>query len=182
MTTAGKYEVTALFAYGCDAKDDVTVTKDANIPSIVAGADKILNCEILKTTLTASTLSNLANMELEWKDAAGNVVGNSLSIEVSNSGIYTIHLTDNATGCSTSDEAEVTKYDHVPVAQIIADPSNIINCSLKNISLNAMDQANSIYTWQTSSDGNVGGSTITVTQPGMVTLKVIDTLSLCTST
>ncbi|MFZ1788069.1 MAG: gliding motility-associated C-terminal domain-containing protein [Saprospiraceae bacterium] len=182
VTNAGKYEVTALFAFGCDAKDEVTVTKDANIPSIVAGADKILNCEILKTTLTASTLSNLANMKLEWKDAAGNVVGNSLSIEVSNSGIYTIHLTDNATGCSTSDEAEITKYDHVPVAQIIADPSNIINCSLKNISLNAMDQANSIYTWQTSSDGNVGGSTITVTQPGMVTLKVIDTLSLCTST
>ena len=182
VTNPGTYLVNAVFAFGCQAVDSIVVGKDANIPTVNAGDDKILNCEVLNTSLVASSPNSGASISFEWQNSAGTVLGTGTTLDnVTQGGIYTIKISDASTGCTSFDQVEVLKYDHVPVAAIVADPSNIIDCKIKNIVLTAGIEENSIYLWDTGNQDMIENDKINVDQPGMVRLVVIDTLSKCQS-
>ncbi|MGB0929425.1 MAG: PKD domain-containing protein, partial [Chitinophagales bacterium] len=88
---SGTYEI-RLIAFSGDCEDSytetITITPNAN--ELDLGPDKTICEEGGITTLTA----NLANMEWYFWDKGGVAMGNTQSIEVSESGIYSLSVTD----------------------------------------------------------------------------------------
>ncbi|MCE2789522.1 MAG: gliding motility-associated C-terminal domain-containing protein, partial [Saprospiraceae bacterium] len=103
----GEYTLTVTFPDQCVKTDKVMVLKDANLPVANAGPDQELTCKKLTATLTGS--SNLtSNVIFTWTNAAGTVIGNTPSINVTAVGFYYLEVTNTQNNCkSGKDEVEV---------------------------------------------------------------------------
>ncbi|MCZ2338141.1 MAG: hypothetical protein LC127_08055, partial [Chitinophagales bacterium] len=117
--TEGVYIVTVTFPDQCVATDQVTVTKDANIPDAFGGKDQTLNCVITEIMLTGSTTSQGSNLIFQWTDAGGNIISNTTGLLVNQPGSYYFEVINTETNCSSGkSEVRVTEDIKKPLAQI----------------------------------------------------------------
>ncbi|MEL6658769.1 MAG: gliding motility-associated C-terminal domain-containing protein, partial [Bacteroidota bacterium] len=65
-----------------------------------------------------------------------------------------------------------------PTALILAEPDDFLDCIIVNVSLSGQPQDNSIYLWDIGGD-LLTAEEITISNPGLYGLTVIDTLSGC---
>ena len=173
---------------GCTDTDDVIVLADFVQPTVDAGPGFQLTCT--QTTYTMQGTGSVgANFSYLWTAAmGGNILsgGTTLTPTVNTTGTYTLKITNNINGCTSTDQVVITQSAGVPISTI-ATP-NILTCSLTSLNLNAAGSSVSpsiTYAWTSTNGGNItgGGTTLmpTINTPGTYTLQTTDAANSCTS-
>ncbi|MGO2401056.1 MAG: gliding motility-associated C-terminal domain-containing protein [Mesonia sp.] len=99
--------------------------------TVDAGVDQSA-CDAEEIALTAAvTGADTANATYDWVDSAGNTVGNTESINVTDADVYTVTVTID--GCVASDDVEVI-YNDTPSIDLGGD---ISTCDIDGIILDA---------------------------------------------
>jgi gliding motility-associated-like protein len=171
---------------GCTANDQTEVLIDTNVPAVEAGIGGVLTCGIQELLLEGTASNSGLNMAYEWQNAAGNTLGNLLTLFINEPGTYTLIVTDTILNCTAQDEVMVTENMVDPFAQI--DQISALNCTDQSLVLNAggsIPIGNLDFTWSTL-DGNVlsGINTLNpeIDEPGTYLLTVTDLINGCTDT
>jgi gliding motility-associated-like protein len=116
VNAAGNYTLTVLNnTNGCTANQTVAVTDNIVLPNADAGPEQMLTCTIDQVTLQGAG-SGGANFAYAWTTAGGQFVSgtNSLQPVVSQTGTYTLLVTNTTTGCTQTDVVTVLKETNVP--------------------------------------------------------------------
>jgi hypothetical protein len=177
---AGWYYFKGIYPDGCEAIDSVLVTIDDDLPvvSVIRGQD--LTCEIDEVLLEATAIGN--NLKYEWSTEVGVVIGEGLTLNVSEEGKYYFRAYNTLTGCSSAKIlVEVLKDTKEPSSVIYARPTLVFDCVIKTITLYNDNEADVSYTWRV--DGNLlsNNKTVDISTTGNFSLIAIDTLSGCWS-
>lgn len=98
------------FYSGCEVESSIEVVAEIVLPEVDAGTDLPVTCELQEITLQGS--GDPLNT-ITWSTADGNIVsgGDTYTPLVNEPGTYTIHVTNSATGCSTTDEVVVNNNE-----------------------------------------------------------------------
>lgn len=165
-----------------DAETTVSVII-AGQPIVDAGSDDAINCT--NTTLSLNgDASNCTGCLYFWTTSGGNITSNpdQANITVDAPGTYTLTATSE-TGCSNTDDLEVTENTTAPVA----DAGEDINLGCEMALVTVGGPATSIgpqytYEWTTVTGGTVEQDDIPFTeveQSGTYLLRVTDTTNGC---
>lgn len=102
---------------GCFSQDEVIVQQDIQSPATDAGADATLNCAVNQVTLDGTKSADGNGYSYLWVTVDGNIVSGASTTTpvVDQTGTYTLTVTNETTGCTNSDVAQVI-YDNGPSA------------------------------------------------------------------
>ncbi len=179
VSEPGTYFFTATYPNNCIIEDSVVVDLNGEIPTVDAGPDQIITCDILEVFLDGSMSSQGPNILYIWTNQAGDTISQETGLNVTNGGTYYLQLTDIVSGCiSAIDEVLVIDSTALPLAIIYAEPQNILDCTVSSILLYSIDQENVSYTWGSSS-GSITTDQIIIGEPDTYTLLAIDTITGC---
>ncbi|MFD1283410.1 hypothetical protein ACFQ3R_00720, partial [Mesonia ostreae] len=99
--------------------------------TVDAGADQSA-CDAEEITLTAAVAgADTANATYDWVDSAGNTVGSTETITVTQADLYTVTVTID--GCVASDDVEVS-YNNTPSIDLGSD---ISTCDISGVVIDA---------------------------------------------
>ncbi|MEB2342817.1 MAG: hypothetical protein OZ932_12535, partial [Flavobacteriia bacterium] len=174
VDAAGTYTLVVTYtSTGCSSSDDVSVTTNMSQPGASASVDQGLTCSITSVTLQGS--SSTSGVTYGWSGPNG-FTSTEQNPTVSEPGTYTLVVTDNANGCSSSDLVNVTQDIDAPGANA---QGGTLTCAVTSIQLQG--SGNGSYSWSgpngfTSTDQNP-----TVNEAGTYTLTVTGANG-CTST
>lgn len=186
---AGTYTVVVTNADNhCSASFAISVTDNFTVPIADAGATQEFDCATTTLTLDGSGSGQGTQYSYEWSGNPGNIINgkNTLSPEIDEPGTYTILVTNNNNGCSSTDQVIITKSDDIPQADGGGDRE--ITCDSSTIRLfgTASGGNNLSYQWTASNGGNIvsGATTLTpiVNAPGTYELEVINNDNNCSVT
>jgi len=152
VNAAGTYTVTVTNATGCSGTDVQTVTIGSGPTPNIAAAPYQCNGQF---TLDAGAGYN----NYAWSNS-----GNGQTTTVSNSGTYTVTVTD-INGCTGTDDFMVT----IPSAPVVDITGNLSFCSNSNTLLTATPGFSS-YAWT----GGGSGQTLSVTAGGTYSVTASD--------
>ncbi len=108
VNAAGTYALTVTDqTNGCTATASVTVTGTATPPDVDAGPDFTLSCNTPRVVLQGS--SSTPGVTYSWSATNGNIVsgGSTANPTVDAPGLYTLLVTDPASGCTAVDAVAV---------------------------------------------------------------------------
>lgn len=173
---------------GCTSSQTVTVPQDIVHPVANAGTDGLLTCAVTTLHLDGSGSSQNGNYAYQWSAGNGGIIingGITLSPTVSSGGTYTLVVTNNDNGCTSTDQA-IVNTNSTPPAVAIATPG-LITCLVSQVTLNGSgsQSGNGIsYAW-TTAGGNISGATTgkncVATASGVYTLTVSNSTNGCTA-
>ncbi|GAB4494283.1 MAG: hypothetical protein OHK0019_20220 [Saprospiraceae bacterium] len=108
VTQPGNYTVIATAPNGCSASTGGTVEDDTQGPAINVGTPDELNCTTTQVALLA-TVQAPGSYLFQWSTQNGNILSgaNTQNPQVNQAGVYTVIVTNNANGCTTSENVEV---------------------------------------------------------------------------
>lgn len=183
VSSAGIYiaEVTDAVT-NCPNTIEVEVVGDTSEPSVMAGEDLTINCNITMVTLMGDTDTTAG--VIAWTDANDNFAGNQLTLEVNRPGLYNLNVT-NEFGCMRTDQVEVLADTISPIADAGMDME--VGCIGADINLDGSGSSMGpefTYMWSTIDGILVSGfNTLTpaVSSAGIYDLIVTNTESGCTS-
>lgn len=186
IDNAGEYRVVVHNPENkCFESFTAVITPDFDAPHVNAGGNSEITCtDEGEITLTGNSTTN--NVSYLWSTPNGCISGSpdQASITACAGGQYTLLVTDNSNGCTSSDIITVTVSDDIPV--ITASPDLDFKCSTTSFVLNAtsnVDPSDATYTWTPFNngviDGTSTGNTITVTAPGRYVVEVINSANGC---
>lgn len=168
----------------CSDTTSVILTSASTYPLAFAGTDTLINCTNPSITLSASGSDSGPNYQYEWQDENGNSIGADSLVSVSNSGLYTLLVTDTDNGCTTSDMVAVGTDFMPPFSDAGSD--QVLDCLSNSVTLdgsNSQQGANISYSWLDSSNNPVGtGITLSVNAADTYTLEVTDMNNGCSAT
>ena len=144
---------------GCTSTDEVTVTQDASVPTSDAGADGLLDCTNTTYNLDGSSSSG-ENLIYTWYNSLDEEIGTGAVLTVSLSDTYTLLVTNQNNGCTSTDEVLVTQDASVPTSNAGAD--GLLDCTNTTYNLDGSNSSgdNLIYTWYNSLDEEIGTGTV----------------------
>lgn len=190
VNQAGKYTILVTNnTNGCTKTAAVDVESIIAYPTANAGPNLTITCALPKVTLDGTGTSTGAEFSYQWGASPGGNIeggGNTLNPIVSTPGTYTITVTNNSNGCTTTDNAAVNQNTTNPNAQI-ASPQ-VLSCTNKTVALNgsASTPAGSLsYQWTTTNgkiENGQNSATANVSEAGQYTLIVTNTVNGCTDT
>jgi len=151
----GNYSVTGTTNDGCQSKDTLQIASLYPLPVINLGPDTDI-CTGDTKTLNAGAGFNQYN----WSNGS-----HSSMITVSNTGIYSVQITDQQ-GCKGTDTIQIRSLLALPKSFL---PVDTTICSYGSFTLKPSQLFNQ-YTWSTG--GN--NSSVTISQPGVYWLDVKD--------
>ena len=180
LDTSSQVTITVTYPGTSCNMDVVVQAPDCNCLAYSdAGPDQFQDCYNGGTVMIGSQNSSQGpRFEYVWYDLMGMEVGYDAIIQVTESGMYTLVVTDLLQNCSNSSSVSVVDQRNEPIAIILADPDSIIDCFVQSVTLSGLDQPNAIYQWSTST-GMLNGIDVSVNIGGTVTLTVIDTITGC---
>jgi gliding motility-associated-like protein len=168
---------------GCTSQDDVLIDQDIVAPTSVAGPTGTLTCTSASVQLDGAGSSTGPEYTYEWINAGGVPVGNNLQVDVTETGTYTLVVTNTTNGCTDASQTQVVPDSDLPTAA--ASASDILTCDVLSIDISAVGSTTGpdiTYSWQDPAAGNLGnGNTISVDAPGVYTLTVENTTNGCSS-
>jgi hypothetical protein len=172
---------------GCTSTAQVAVSIDTIVPVVSIATPGILSCVVKEVTLYGASSQTGPMMAFSWSTAGGNINGgqNTASASVSQSGQYTLQVTNTNTGCSGSGSVLVQDDIVLPVAK--AGNPKLLTCAVQSVVLGGTGSIGSQFTYQwTTTDGQIvsGANTLnpTVNKPGTYVLLVTNTATGCTKT
>ncbi|HOY04530.1 MAG TPA: hypothetical protein PLO67_03945 [Saprospiraceae bacterium] len=186
VSTGGSYTLTVLNSNnGCSGTDVVQVTQLTTPPTASAGADALLNCNILTVTLNGSASSQGANLSASWSGPGINAGNQNLySPQVTLPGTYTITVTNSVSLCTATDNVVVTQDIVSPTVNAGVD--QILTCSSPNgVTLNGTGGPAGITFLWTGADIDATNQALpnpNVNLPGTYTLVVTNPVNHCTAT
>ena len=180
-STGGQYVATAVFDDGCAFTDTVLVTADTELPTVSAGPDAQLNCEVREAELVAQILTGTGPFDYEWTDNGGNVLSTNNSYTATDPGTYFVSVYDQGVNCQSGEDAvQVTDISNEPSTEIYANPGSTLSCVIESIILTTDNEEHVVYSWQTAM-GQFDTASIEVTMSDVITLTAFDTISRCST-
>ncbi len=130
---------------GCTSTDEVTVTVNNEVPTANAGADQRIDCE---TTSVILGVEPTDGYRYEWIPATGLSDASLSNPEATprEDTTYTVTVTNEETGCFSTDEVVVTVQGELPPADAGAD--QIIDCTTTSVTLGAAGADGYTYSWE----------------------------------
>jgi gliding motility-associated-like protein len=183
VTAAGTYTLTVNNGNnGCNNFASVTVDENELLPQADAGPNGLLTCLATAYTLDGTASSIGTNISYSWYNAAGLLISEEPTYEVTVSGDYTLVVNDANNGCSSSAMVTVTPDENAPVA--IAAPIADLNCDITEAILDGSSSLTNSgaldFEWVDASGNTISSTDIaTVTEPGSYTLTVTDLQNFC---
>ncbi|MBC7865168.1 MAG: gliding motility-associated C-terminal domain-containing protein, partial [Bacteroidia bacterium] len=167
---------------GCTSSATVVVSPNAGVPQINAGGNQNINC--ISTTATLNGSSTTSGATFAWEGPttgtpAGTTPNNS-STGISQSGTYTLTVTDPSNGCTSTQQVTVSVDTIAPTLNASAN-STSINCTQTSITLTATASGSSPNIVWTGPSGIVPGNPATVSAPGTYSVTVTDPANGCTT-
>ena len=170
----------------CSAVDSVQVFDDANAPFAEAGNPDTLTCAVNQLTLSGNA-SVGPDFTYQWTPVgAGNIVSgqNSLNPEIDQSGIYELLVTNQANGCTSVSQVEVSIDTIAPVPVLAV--MDTLDCVTAQIVLSgAVQNPGQPLSWQWNGQGLVSGGDGTspiVNEAGWYSVQIENTYNNCQST
>ena len=118
----------------CTATKSVVVTQNTTKPNANAGTPKTITCSSTSVALLG-TGSNGGQYQIQWVGPGGNVPsasgGNTYTPTVTQTGNYTLKVTDISNGCEESSNTSVSLDLNVPVAN--AGTAKQLDCAVTRI-------------------------------------------------
>jgi hypothetical protein len=185
----GTYTLTVTYnnnGNNCTKTAQVTVIANTTPPIAAAQAPGQLTCTNFQVTLSGAGSSTGSNISYQWTTTNGNIVSgqNSLNPVVDAAGNYTLQVTNNANGCSSTVSVTITENTTPPTAQANA-PAQLDCRQNQTVTINSSGSStgtNFAYNWSTP-DGHIlsGWNTLTPTvdEPGTYTLTVTNQQNGC---
>lgn len=158
VDTTGTYTLTVLNSInGCSATASVQQISIADLPTVQAGPDRVLTCILTNATLDASGSSQGTNFAYQWTAANGGSIlagANTPQPVAGSAGTYTLQVTNNSNGCSSTDVVEVLSDTDTPLASV-AQPDSL-SCLITAVGLSgtSIPDTGVSYQWVTG-DGNI---------------------------
>ena len=184
VNTPGTYSITIINPdNGCSSTDSVIVFQDINWPTLIIQST-LEEIDCITPTVDLIVDSPTPNVSFEWFDDQNNSLGNTAVINnISLAGIYSIIVTDENNGCTSSDFIEV--INNIEYPQVDAGNPPLINCLEPIVSLDGSASQTGMdftYLWQGPGiTGPVDEATSSADLPGIYMLTVINTTNGCSS-
>jgi gliding motility-associated-like protein len=192
FTSAGIYTITVTNTLtGCvststNAANTFTVYQNtvppvANITAI--STNSTIGCGGNSSTVTLSSAPSSTNTTVTWLPGAQTTP----TLDVTSAGIYTLVVVDAVNGCSVSTQYTVNGSS-TPPQNVDAGSNVAIPCGNLSTQLNGTTTSTDVvtYDWSGPSASSISGATNiqnpTVTESGVYTLTVTNTLNGCTAT
>ena len=118
VSVPGNYILTITTGNGCSATANALVNEDTVLPNVVIAPPAPLTCDMVTVVLDANGSDSGVGFNLLWSSLDGNILSgqNTLSPEVSQSGIYTLEITNIINGCSDVANVQVQTNGDTPTA------------------------------------------------------------------
>ncbi|MBI2721035.1 MAG: gliding motility-associated C-terminal domain-containing protein [Bacteroidetes bacterium] len=182
FTAPGNYTGVITATNGCSSNTIIVVTSATTAPVPVAGSATAQAISCTNPVVSISPVfSPSSNLTYAWS-GPGIVGSNSgSSIQVNQSGTYSLIVTNTLTGCSTSSiSVPVNGSNVVPSLSVTSSSSIGISCqpNTSTVSLNAQSSStNASYSW------NTGATTqnISTSTPGIYSVTITDNNTQCAS-
>ena len=179
----GTYTVAVTGCNGCTGLASVTVSEDANPPTISASVNGTITCAVKEVALSAAISGGTPPYEIAWLSPGKGIVGDTASIRVSDPGTYTVTAT-GANGCWSSQEVVVDQAIAPPVVD--AGPDQMMTLQIREVTLTATisDCAGSCsIEWRNMLDEVVGTTeSITVDRAGLYHVTATNLATGCSAT
>ena len=142
ITDGGEYSVTVVNGV-CKKSDEVKVTLiESPLVSLVPDFHE---CEGNIATLTADVLNLSGSETYQWQKDNVDIPGaTNPSLDVTETGTYSVVVTNNTTGCIGTDQVNVT-FDEYPELEL---GDNQILCSYQNIEVHSNIEDADYYEWR----------------------------------
>lgn len=168
----------------CSASASVQVISDLIPPTAAAGLDKEIDCVITSIGIGGNS-STGADFTYLWTGAGISQINNSIkNPTVSQPGNYSVVVTDNSNGCTSTDEMTLVLDAVYPVAE--AGLPTTLTCLQPNSNIGSLTTstgANIQILWSGAgiSPANANQSQPNIDQPGIYILTVSNTSNSCKS-
>jgi len=190
ITAAGTYTLLVTNSTnGCTSTASATVASNSNLPTALATPSGIVTCKVQQIELSSAGSSSGPTFTYQWGTVNGKIESgaNSATATVSQSGLYTLLVTNTANNCNASFSVQVDADIAPPTAN--AGPQVTLNCTQPASTLNGTGSstgANFTYAWTAITPlGSFASPTNvispSVNAPGTYQLVVTNTTNGCTS-
>ncbi len=172
---------------GCIAQNSISVPAEPCPPCVEVAMPDTISCINPIITLSATLCETCTNCTFAWTTTNGNFVNgvNTANPEVDAPGIYTLVVSNNDNGLSTT--VRVTVRGDTEAPTVNAGPNRNLTCADPQLLLSGTASPNNLsfsYRWfETSNSGLTLSSTqeVTVDQPGTYILEVTNVRNGCIS-
>ena len=186
VSIAGNYSLIVTNTQsGCTSIDSIAVTSNNTPPNANIASSDELTCTTNTVTLDGTGSSTGSNIAYEWFNENGNSIGTNNTLNVSNSGVYELIVTNTDNACTAISSTEVVSFTTPPNSD--AGTEGTLNCTITSLILDGTNSSvggNIKYEW-TTINGNItsGTNTLnpTIDAPGIYRLTVTNTDNGCTS-
>ncbi|MCF8245913.1 MAG: gliding motility-associated C-terminal domain-containing protein [Saprospiraceae bacterium] len=104
---AGIYELIISTSAGCEARDTAVVNNNSETFTATATSSSDLSCDITTVDLNGSSTSSGTTLNYVWTNESGMIVGSGQTIPVSDTGTYTLTVTNGDNGCSATTSTQL---------------------------------------------------------------------------
>ncbi|MEM8906600.1 MAG: gliding motility-associated C-terminal domain-containing protein [Bacteroidota bacterium] len=176
---AGTYTVTITNPNGCTSVTDATILDDLTAPIALAGPDQTLDCTTAEVTLVGAGSSAGPNITYLW--SGPGIVGAVSSLDASANvpGLYTLLVTNEDNGCTSTANVSVLADANAPIAD--AGNNQELDCEANDVVLNGSNSSGgNLFSW-TDANGNSlsQGPTLTINETGIYYLEVTNSDNGC---
>lgn len=183
---SGNYSLTVTDSKGCSANEAIFVDRIPN-PQAFASADNVIDCVTPSILIDGSGSTEGPNINYLWTTNDGNIVSGETTLypEVNQPGTYTLIVSDNQWGCSSSVSVQVAGSLEHPIAN--AGPDRNLPCGGGELTIQASGNSGHPYqiNW-TTQGGNIlsGAQTLSpvVNAAGIYILTILDASNGCSTT
>jgi len=124
VTSAGDFVAKVTGTNGCENTATATVTLSADIPQIMAEPNDNLTCVLTSVMLTAILNGDPANYTIAWYKDNVQIASGILELEVTEAGTYTVVVSDENNGCSSTLAYNVEEIIELPVSGFTSEAAN----------------------------------------------------------
>jgi hypothetical protein len=148
VASAGLYTVTVTDnSSGCSSTGSITVNSNTNTPSVSVTKNNDLSCAVTTATLSASPTTGVS---YTWSGG-----GTGASKTVASAGSYTVTVTDNASGCSSTGSVMVNSIVNTLPSPILSTTTKNNICPATSVDISTISTNNlpvgSILEWHNAS-------------------------------
>lgn len=187
INVAGDYTLVITDLYnGCKNQDIVTVESDTQAPDVVIAQPNLLTCVAKEVNINGNASSQGTQYIYQWTGTGIIGATDVPTTTVNQPGTYTLLITNQLNGCTSTSSATVPQDIQAPVAE--AGNGFELTCSVQEDELSAAGSSagsNFAYLWTTTNGAILqGGNTASplVNLEGTYNLLVTNISTGCTNT